>query len=217
MLIPTLFFAFGGDQYLSVAGARELLVGWRSYFVEEPMIAGAAISIFYFVIMLMPLPVTAIATVSSGYLFGFWMGLSIISATSLSAAIVLFLLSRHANISLIKTNSSRITNKINTEIRDAGLWYALSIRISAVVPFFILNCVQGLTSLKMRDFILSTFFGMIPISVVLVNAGSQLAHVESIEDVLNTKVMLSLFFVALVPLIIRTIIAFATAGNQSAS
>ena len=69
----------------------------------------------------------------------------------------------------------------------------------------------------MRDFILSTFFGMIPISVVLVNAGSQLAHVESIGDVLNTKVMLSLFFVALVPLIIRTIIAFATAGNQSAS
>ena len=85
------------------------------------------------------------------------------------------------------------------------------------MPFFILNCVQGLTSLKMRDFILSTFFGMIPISVVLVNAGSQLAHVESIGDVLNTKVMLSLFFVALVPLIIRTIIAFATAGNQSAS
>lgn len=126
---------------------------------------------------------------------------------TLISAMITFLLCRYALFeSAIKTLGKQFS-KVNTEIEKAGFWYALSLRISGTIPFFILNCLLAMSPLKLKSFAVSTFLGMVPIAAVLVNAGTRLGEVNELSDVLSLKIMLSLLFVALLPIIIRFSIA----------
>ena len=72
-----------------------------------------------------------------------------------------------------------------------------------LVPFFILNLVMGLTSIKLKTFYWVSQIAMLPATMIFVNAGTRLSEIESPKDILSLKLILSLVLLGLFPMIIK--------------
>ena len=124
-------------------------------------------------------------------------------STSLIAATITFLIARYIARDWIAKKFSKYMQKIDQEMGDNGFFYALSLRMVPGIPFIALNGSLGVTSLTLRTFVVSSLLGMIPISSILVNAGSQLNQIQSMGDVLTPQILISLLLLASFPLIVR--------------
>ncbi len=200
------FYLLGGDRYLDISELNQALDSWRAQIHQNEYFYAVMTGLIFILIMSTPLPVTAVSILSAGYLFGFVLGLTVILCSTLIAATFTFVLCRFALGESIKERANKVFKAAGAELENGGFWYALSLRLSALVPFFLLNSGQAITPITLRDFMLATLLGMIPVSMVLVNAGTQLAEIRNIADVLSPQLMLSFALVALLPLLIRAIL-----------
>lgn len=214
LMLVGLFYVYGGAQYMNIAALDGLLQAWRAGAVNDLWGYGLVTALIYIALMSTPLPITAISILSAGYLFGLGAGVPIVLFSSLVAATVTCVLCRYVLADFVKKKAGSSLGSLFAEIETAGFWYSLSLRLSAVVPFFLLNCAQAITPIKIREFMLATFLGMIPVTFVLVNAGTRLAEIDHIKDVLDTKVMLSFMLVALLPVMIRFTLAATGIGSR---
>lgn len=65
-----------------------------------------------------------------------------------------------------------------------------------IVPFFMVNLLMGLTSIRTRTFFIISQLGMLAGTAVYVNAGTQLAEIESVKDILSPRYLLHLLYSA---------------------
>ena len=84
-----------------------------------------------------------------------------------------------------------------------GDYYLMSLRLSPLIPYWMINIFMGLTRVKLWKFYLFTQIGTFVFVVLIVNAGAQLSSLESLSDLLSTKVWLSLLLLGFVPLVLR--------------
>ena len=89
-----------------------------------------------------------------------------------------------------------------------GAFYLFTLRMIPVFPFFIINAVMGLTPIKTRIFYLASQAGMLPATIIYVNAGSQISHITSLGDILSPKIFLSFSLLGVFPLITKKIIDY---------
>jgi len=97
---------------------------------------------------------------------------------------------------------------IDRGLRENGLSYLLFLRLVPAFPFFLVNLACGVTGLPLRTYALGTLIGILPGSLVFVNAGASLAAIETVSQVASPRVLgsfalLGLF--ALLPTIINAV------------
>ena len=95
---------------------------------------------------------------------------------------------------------------INTGVEKDGAFYLLTLRLIPIFPFFIINVLMGLTSMKTITYVLTSFFGMLAGTVIYVNVGTQLASLESVSGILTPKIWGALILLAVFPWIAKFII-----------
>src|SRR5690606_6156760 len=96
-----------------------------------------------------------------------------------------------------------MTRRINRGIDREGAYYLFAMRLVPIFPFFVLNLVMGLTRLRTWTFYWVSQLGMLPVTLVYVNAGTQLRRVSSLGDILSPGVAGSLVLLGVFPLIAR--------------
>ena len=96
--------------------------------------------------------------------------------------------------------------KVNSGINKDGVFYLFFLRLSPIFPFFIINLIFGLTKMKATTFYIISQIGMLIGTIVFVNAGVQLAKINSIDDILSFEIIISFMLIGLVPFIIKKII-----------
>ena len=79
----------------------------------------------------------------------------------------------------------------------------LTLRLIPAFPFFVINLVMGITSIRLKTFFFVSQIGMLPATIIYVNAGTQLAELESPKDILSFPIIASLLILALFPFIIK--------------
>lgn len=161
------------------------------------------------IIYMLPLPTAALMSLFAGYLFEFKIGLLLVSLSSIIAATLTFLIARYIARNWVATKFSSYMNIMDKEMYDDGFIYSLSIRMVPGIPFIALNSILGITTLKLKDFVISTLIGMLPISAILVNAGSQFNNIQSVKEILTPNIIISLLLLAAIPMVVRLIIRFA--------
>jgi uncharacterized membrane protein YdjX (TVP38/TMEM64 family) len=143
-----------------------------------------------------PLPMAAVMKILSGYFFGFYIGAFYNILATLVACLAGFLLSRY----VFRTQFERLYYKrleaIEHEIERNGLYYFLSLRIVLVVPYFLINIIAGLSRLSLRDYLISTFLGVVPASLIYANGGQQLEHIRSASELFGWPIIGSLALMA---------------------
>jgi len=97
---------------------------------------------------------------------------------------------------------------INAGIEKDGAFYLFALRLVPAFPFFVINLVMGLTTIRTWTFFWVSQIGMLAGTIVYVNAGTQLAQIESLSGILSAEIILSFVLLAILPFIGRKIVNF---------
>lgn len=160
----------------------------------------------YVAVAALALPLAAFSTVCAGALFGFWPGLLIASFASTTGATLAFTATRLLLRDWVTSKLRDRAGAIEAGLTRDGAFYLFSLRLMPVVPFSVVNLVMGLTAMRTRTFFLVSLVGMLPGTAVYVNAGTQLASVHSLVDILSLPLLLSFALLGLLPWIVRFVL-----------
>jgi pyruvate/2-oxoglutarate dehydrogenase complex dihydrolipoamide dehydrogenase (E3) component len=138
-------------------------------------------------------------------------GTLIISFASTLGATVAFLVSRFLLRDYVQSRFSRNLKAINAGIRKDGTYYLFTLRLIPLFPFFVINLVMGLTPISTLKFFLVSQVGMLPGTLVYVNAGTQIAKIDSISGILSPPLLISFALLGIFPLIAKYTVAFINA------
>ena len=161
--------------------------------------------ILYVIVTAFALPISLLKTLLAGALFGFWPGLILVSFASSIGSTFCFLFSRYALRNYTQVKFGKYLEKVNKGVEQDGWLYLLFLRLSPIFPFFIINLVFGLTKMRAVEFYLVSQVGMFVGTVIFVNAGVQIGNLNSIEEILTLKVIMSLTLIGIFPLLIKFI------------
>ena len=161
--------------------------------------------ILYVIVTAFALPISLLKTLLAGALFGFWPGLILVSFASSIGSTFCFLFSRYALRNYTQVKFEKYLEKVNKGIEQDGWLYLLFLRLSPIFPFFIINLVFGLTKMRALEFYLVSQVGMFVGTAIFVNAGVQIGNLNSIEEILTLKVIMSLTLIGIFPILIKLI------------
>ena len=161
--------------------------------------------ILYVIVTAFALPISLLKTLLAGALFGFWPGLILVSFASSIGSTFCFLFSRYALRNYTQVKFGKYLEKVNKGVEQDGWLYLLFLRLSPIFPFFIINLVFGLTKMRALEFYLVSQVGMFIGTAIFVNAGVQIGNLNSIEEILTLKVIMSLTLIGIFPLLIKLI------------
>lgn len=203
VLVMAGIFLSGLHKTLTLSGLQSISGSLHAYVSVNPLQSIAVAFVAMAFIYMLPLPTAALVSMTAGFVFNFKTGLLLVLFSSLLAACITFIIARYIARDWIQEKFARYMSMIDSEIEAHGFLYALGIRMVPGIPFIALNSSLGITPLSLKAFSLSTILGMIPISAVLVNAGSQLNTIQSVADIMTPKLLISLLLLASFPFIVR--------------
>lgn len=214
--ITALLLADVGD-YLSLDyfyQQRGAIERWQG---ERPVIAALAFASIYIVVTALSLPGAAVLTLIGGALFGLLWGLVIVSLASTIGATLAFLIARSVLRDWVQSKFSRHLSVINEGIRKDGGFYLFTLRLVPVFPFFIVNLVMALTPIKTKTFYWVSQVGMLAGTAVYVNAGTQLAQIDSSAGIISPQLILSFVLLGLLPWIGKALVSWLKQRRALAS
>jgi len=152
-------------------------------------------------------PGAAILTLGAGALFGFGWGLLLASFASSIGATLAFLASRFLLRDWVKNTFSKKLESIDKGVEKDGAFYLLSLRLVPIFPFFIINLVMGVTSIKTWTYYWVSQLGMLIGTAVYVNAGTQLVEINQLSDIISTDLILSFVLLGIFPILAKFILS----------
>ncbi len=200
------FFIFDLGQYLSLEflkSQHETLVAFAS---ENKLLAISSFFAMYVAVAALSLPGAALLTLAGGAVFGFMTGLIIVSFASTIGATLAFLFSRFMFRDSVQKKFSSQLQTINDGVEKEGSFYLFTLRLIPVVPFFAVNLLMGLTPIKTLVFAWVSQLGMLPGTAVFVNAGNQLAQIDTLSDILSPSLLFAFALLGIMPIAAKKLI-----------
>lgn len=204
-LIVLLGVNFG--QYLTLDNAKAQQAELAAFIADNFVVAAASYFLAYVAITAFSIPGAAVVTLLGAALFGFWTSLLLVSFASTIGATLAFLSSRYLLRDWVQTKFGDKLNAINQGVERDGAFYLFSLRLIPVFPFFLINLLMGLTPIATARFYLVSQLGMLPGTAVYLNAGTQLAQIDSLSGIVSPTVLASFALLGLFPVIAKWIMA----------
>lgn len=201
------FFVFDLGRFFSLEYIKNEQAELETLYQNKPALVIAVFFLIYIGVTSLSLPGAAILTLAGGALFGLLLGTIIVSFASTIGATLAFLVSRFL---LRDTIESRFGDKLKTfnrNIDKEGAFYLFTVRLVPVFPFFLVNLVMGLTRLKTGVFYIVSQIGMLAGTIVFVNAGTQLAKIDSLSGIVSPGLIFSFALLGIFPLIAKRFIS----------
>ena len=199
------FFDLG--SYLQLETLQQGIGGLREWCANNPLLAGLIFFTGYIVVTALSLPGSAVMTLAGGALFGFWYAMLLVSFASSIGATLAFLVSRLLLRDWVQQRFSRHLSALNRGFAKDGSFYLFSLRLVPIFPFFMINLLMGLLPIRPWPFYWVSQLGMLPATVVFVNAGTQLGQLESLYGIISLPLLGSFALLALFPFIARWLLA----------
>jgi pyruvate/2-oxoglutarate dehydrogenase complex dihydrolipoamide dehydrogenase (E3) component/uncharacterized membrane protein YdjX (TVP38/TMEM64 family) len=197
------FFLLDLGRFLTLAELKARQADLAAFVDARPLAAVAAFFLLYVAVTALSLPGAAILTLAAGAIFGLWEGTLIASFASTLGASLAFLSSRYLLRDWVKGRFGARVAAIDGGVEKDGAFYLLTLRLIPVFPFFLINLAMGLTAMRLIPYALVSQVGMLPGTLVYVNAGTQLARVESTSDILSPALLGSFLLLGLFPLLAK--------------
>lgn len=207
LLVIVPFFLLGFNDLLTLQGIQARLADFYAWRNNAPLLAGGLFFLAYVLITGFSLPGAAIMTLLAGALFGLWWGLLLASFASSIGALLAFLASRFLLRDSIQAKFADKLISVNQGMAKDGAFYLLTLRLMPIFPFFLVNILMGLTTIKARTYYWVSQVGMLAGTLVYVNAGTQLAQIQSLGDIVSPALLGSFLLLGVFPLIAKKIIA----------
>lgn len=199
--------AFDVTQYLSLENLKAQQQSLQQWFVDEPLQLFALYFVIYVLSTALSLPGATILTLGAGAIFGFWWGLLLASFAASIGALFAFLSARFILRDWVEAKFGERLSAINEGMQRDGAFYLLSLRLVPLFPFFVINLVMGLTQIRAFTYYWVSQVGMLLGAAVYVNAGTQLAQINSLGDVVSADLIGAFVLLGIFPLLAKGLLS----------
>ncbi|MFN5129142.1 MAG: TVP38/TMEM64 family protein [Sphingomonadaceae bacterium] len=204
------YFVFDLGQILSLenfkASQSEIVAAKDA----NPILYIAGFFILYVAVTGLSIPGAAIMSLVAGALFGVLVGTIIVSFASTLGATLAFLSARFVLRDWVQGKFGERLRAVDEGLEKDGAFYLFTLRLIPVFPFFVINLLMGLTRIKTRTFFWVSQLGMLPATIVYVNAGTQISRIESTSGLLSPTLIASFVALAFFPWAAKAIVALVT-------
>ena len=202
------FFVFDLGRFFSLAYIKESQQSFSALYDARPAFITAAFFAIYVAITALSLPGAAIMTLAAGASFGLVWGTVVVSFASTLGATLAMLISRYVLRDSIEKRFGAKLVEVNKGMEKEGAFYLFTLRLIPLIPFFMLNVLMGLTKMKTLTFFWVSQLGMLAGTVAYVNAGTEIAKIDSLRSILSPGLIGSFVLLGLFPLLMKKVIDY---------
>ena len=205
-LLAGLYIHFDLGQYLSLQSLKNQQAAIEAFRASNPLLSVAGYFVVCVIVTALSFPGAALLTLAGGAIFGLLWGTVIVSFASTIGATLAFLMSRFLLRDWVSKRFGQRLAAIDEGVRREGGFYLFTLRLVPAFPFFLVNLLLGLTVMKTWTYFWVSQLGMLAGTVVYVNAGTQLAKLESLSGILSPGLLGSFILLGIFPLIARKLV-----------
>ena len=203
MMLAGSFFAFDLGHFLSLEALKSSRDELQQAYRARPLQTIGLYAAVYIVIASLSLPGATVMTLAGGAIFGLGVGAPAAVISAAVGATVAFWVARYVLRDAVHRRFGDRMAVINAGIEHDGAFYLFSLRLVPVFPFFVINLLMGLTAIRTRTFFWVSLLGMLPATIIYVNAGTQLGALTTLSDILSPALIGSFALLAAFPWLAR--------------
>ena len=191
VLIVVCFFIFDLGKYLSLDYIKASQQSFENLYSQHRFLVFGTYMAIYVIVTALSLPGATIMTLAGGALFGFVVGTIVVSFASTIGATLACFVSRFLLRDWVQNKFGDKLETINQGIENEGAFYLFTMRLIPALPFFVINLAMGLTKMRLWTFYWVSQLGMLAGTMVYVNAGKELAKIDSLAGILSPSLIIS--------------------------
>ena len=214
LFIVGLFLIFDLDRFLTLSYLKDSKESFHALYKEHRLPVIATYMTVYIIVTSLSLPGATVLTLAGGALFGLLVGTIAVSFASTIGATLACLAARFILSDWVQQRFENRLVKVNQEIERQGAFYLFSIRLIPVFPFWVINLLMGLTKMPISTFYLISQVGMLPGTIVYVNAGKELAQIDSLSSIMSPSLIFSFVILGLFPIIVKKLLSLYKARKN---
>jgi pyruvate/2-oxoglutarate dehydrogenase complex dihydrolipoamide dehydrogenase (E3) component/uncharacterized membrane protein YdjX (TVP38/TMEM64 family) len=200
------FFGFDLERYFTLEALKAQQAAIAVYRDAHPWSTAAAYFIVYVVVTGLSLPGATVLTLAGGAIFGLLWGTALASFASSLGATLALLAARFLFRDAVQARFGERLARIDAGMAREGAFYLFTLRLVPLFPFFLINLAMGLTALPVRTFYWVSQLGMLAGTIVYVNAGTELARIDSPSGIASPRLLLSFALLGVFPLFARSVV-----------
>jgi uncharacterized membrane protein YdjX (TVP38/TMEM64 family) len=207
------FQIFHLGQYLSLSYLKASQAKFGALYAEHQVLVIAGYMSIYILVTSLSLPGAVVMTLAGGALFGLWTGTLVVSFASAIGATIACFVARFLLRDWVRNKFGDGIRKINEGVEREGAFYLFTLRLIPIFPFWLINLAMGVTGIRLLTFYWVSQIGMLPGTIVYVNAGKELSKIDSLSGILSPGVIISFVLLGIFPLAAKKLIALYRARS----
>ena len=206
--LVVVFKFFELERYLSLAYLKSSQESFAAIYAERQVSVIGIYMAIYIIVTALSLPGAAVLTLAGGALFGLWVGIIVVSFASTIGATLACFVSRFILRDWVQNKFGDKLRTINRGIENEGAFYLFTMRLIPAFPFFVINLVMGLTKMPLFTFYWVSQIGMLAGTIVYINAGKELAKIDSLSGILSPGLIISFVILGLFPIMVKKVMGW---------
>lgn len=203
IVLIALFKMLHLDQYLTLSYIKASQEKFELLYAQRKALVIAGYIVIYILVTSLSLPGAAVMTLAGGALFGLLTGTLVVSFASAIGATLACLVSRFVLRDWVQRKFGDKASKVNEGIEKEGSFYLFTLRLIPVFPFWMINLVMGVTKMPILTFYWVSQVGMLPGTIVYVNAGKEVAKIDSLSGILSPGLIFAFVLLGIFPLAVK--------------
>jgi len=200
------WFGFDLGQHLTFGALANLRDATQSRYADAPLMVALGYFLVYVILTAVSFPGAAIMTLLGGAVFGLGLGTLLVSFASTLGASAAMLLARYLFRDVVRRRFSAQAERIDAGVEAEGAFYLFALRLVPIFPFFAVNLAMSLTSMRTWTYMWVSQLSMLPATLVFVNAGTELAALDSMRGILAPEFIASFTALGLLPLVSKRVL-----------
>ncbi len=200
------FFFFDLGDYLNLSYLKSQQARIEAWYTAHPVASAAIFFVVYVTLTALSLPAAALLTLLGGAIFGLVLGTVLCSFAATAGATIAFLVARFLLRDLVLARFGDSLGALNRGVEKDGAFYLFTLRLVPIFPFFVVNLAMSLTPIRTFTYAWVSQVGMLAGTAVYVNAGTQLARLESLDGILSPALIGSFVLLGVFPWVARRVL-----------
>jgi len=202
-LLVGLFFSFDLGRFFTLETLKDQHEALQQAYRITPFLVTGIFAAVYIVMAALSFPGATLMTLAGGAIFGFWVGVPVVLVSATIGATLAFWTARYVLRDAVQRRFGDRMETINKGLEQDGFFYLFSLRLVPIFPFFLINLLMGLTAIRSTTFFWVSLVGMCAGTAAYVNAGTQLAAITHLSDVMSPALIISFVVLAIFPWLAR--------------
>jgi uncharacterized membrane protein YdjX (TVP38/TMEM64 family) len=208
VVLVVVFYYFDLGRYFTLSYLKESQAAFAELYAQNVVLVLGTYMVLYIIATALSLPGAAALTIGGGALFGLMVGTVIVSFASTIGATLACFFARFLFRDWVQNKFGNKLEMINRGIDEEGTFYLFTLRLIPVFPFFMINLVMGLTKMPLLTFYWVSQVGMLAGTIVYVNAGKELAKIDSLAGIMSPSLIISFVILGIFPLTVKKLMGW---------